>query len=57
MTHAMSERDFSDPDVPLTVLAVESSCDETAAAVVRVVGDRAEVRSDVVWSQVAEHAP
>jgi len=53
----MSERDFSDPDVPLTVLGVESSCDETAAAVVRVVGDRAEVRSDVVWSQVAEHAP
>lgn len=53
----MSERDFSDPDVPLTVLGVESSCDETAAAVVCVAGDRAEVRSDVVWSQVAEHAP
>jgi N6-L-threonylcarbamoyladenine synthase len=42
----------------LTVLGVETSCDETAAAVVRLdpVG-RAEVRSSVVASQVAMHAP
>ncbi|MFO0603627.1 MAG: tRNA (adenosine(37)-N6)-threonylcarbamoyltransferase complex transferase subunit TsaD [Polyangiales bacterium] len=51
------EKDLRDPSLPLTVLAVESSCDETAAAVVRDAGGRAEVLSDVVWSQVAEHAP
>lgn len=48
------------PDVtaaPLTVLGIESSCDETAAAVVRVAGDHAEVLSDVIATQVAEHAP
>ena len=40
------------------VLGIETSCDETAAAVVRV-GDAgpAEVLSSVVASQVAEHAP
>jgi N6-L-threonylcarbamoyladenine synthase len=42
----------------LTVLGIETSCDETAAAVVRLHGDgRAEVMSSVVASQVAEHAP
>jgi len=42
---------------PLTVLGIETSCDETAAAVVRLGADgRAEVRSSVVASQVAVHA-
>ena len=49
--------DTPTPDAPLTVLALESSCDETAAAVVRATATGAEVLSDVVWSQVAEHAP
>ena len=40
-----------------TLLAIESSCDETAAAVVRSgEGGGAEVLSDVVRSQVALHA-
>ena len=42
---------------PLTVLGIETSCDETAAAVVRVEGGRAEVLSSVIHSQIAEHAP
>ena len=43
---------------PLIVLGLESSCDETAAAVVRLGDDgRAEVLSSVVASQVAAHAP
>ncbi len=41
----------------LTVLGVETSCDETAAAVVRVADGRAEVLSSIVASQVAAHAP
>lgn len=41
----------------LTVLGVESSCDETAAAVVRATRDGGTVLSDVVATQVAEHAP
>lgn len=41
-----------------TVLGLETSCDETAAAVVRRHADgRAEVLSSVVGSQIAEHAP
>jgi N6-L-threonylcarbamoyladenine synthase len=43
---------------PLLVLGLESSCDETAAAVVRLGdGGRAQVLSSVVASQVAAHAP
>lgn len=42
---------------PLMVLGIETSCDETAAAVVRLTGGRAEVLSDVVWTQIEEHAP
>lgn len=38
------------------VLAIESSCDETAAAVVRKDGDRLVVESDVVHTQIARHA-
>jgi len=46
------------PSLPLTVLGIETSCDETAAAVVRLGADgRAQVLSSVVASQVAEHAP
>jgi N6-L-threonylcarbamoyladenine synthase len=41
----------------LTVLGIETSCDETAAAVVRLEGGRADVLSSVVASQVAAHAP
>jgi N6-L-threonylcarbamoyladenine synthase len=44
--------------IPLTVLGLETSCDETAASVVRLdVRGRAEVRSSVVASQIAVHAP
>jgi N6-L-threonylcarbamoyladenine synthase len=43
---------------PQTVLGLETSCDETAAAVVRLGADgRADVRSSVGASQVATHAP
>jgi N6-L-threonylcarbamoyladenine synthase len=42
----------------LTVLGLETSCDETAAAVVRLGGDgRVDVLSSVIASQIAEHAP
>jgi N6-L-threonylcarbamoyladenine synthase len=41
-----------------TVLGIETSCDETAASVVRLGGDgRVEVLSSVVASQIARHAP
>jgi N6-L-threonylcarbamoyladenine synthase len=41
-----------------TVLGIETSCDETAAAVVRRAPDgTVEVLSSVVGSQIAEHAP
>lgn len=44
--------------IPLTVLGIETSCDETAAAVVRLTpGAPVEVLSSVVLSQIAEHAP
>ncbi len=39
-----------------TVLGLESSCDDTAAAVVRGTGGRAEILSSVVWGQAALHA-
>lgn len=41
------------------VLGIETSCDETAAAVVRLLAPDgpAEVLSDVVWSQFEAHAP
>src|SRR5579862_3656958 len=43
---------------PFLVLGLETSCDETAAAVVRLGADgRAEVVSWVVASQIAAHAP
>ncbi|HWA62553.1 MAG TPA: tRNA (adenosine(37)-N6)-threonylcarbamoyltransferase complex transferase subunit TsaD [Caulobacteraceae bacterium] len=44
--------------LPLTVLGLETSCDETAAAVVRLGSDgHAQVLSSIVASQVAEHEP
>jgi N6-L-threonylcarbamoyladenine synthase len=41
----------------LTVLGIETSCDETAAAVVRFSAGRASVLSSVIASQIADHAP
>ncbi|MBV8593865.1 MAG: tRNA (adenosine(37)-N6)-threonylcarbamoyltransferase complex transferase subunit TsaD [Caulobacteraceae bacterium] len=42
---------------PLDVLGIETSCDETAAAVVRLGDGLPAVLSSVVLSQVADHAP
>jgi N6-L-threonylcarbamoyladenine synthase len=40
------------------VLGIETSCDETAAAIVRRrPGGRPEILADIVWSQIEEHAP
>ena len=44
-------------DANLTLLGIETSCDETAAAVVRLRGGTVEVLSSVIASQIAEHAP
>jgi len=44
-------------DADLTLLGIETSCDETAAAVVRLRGGTVEVLSSVIASQIAEHAP
>ncbi len=42
----------------LTILGIETSCDETAAAVVTRDGDgRGRIVSNIVRSQIAEHAP
>ncbi|MFZ4760994.1 MAG: tRNA (adenosine(37)-N6)-threonylcarbamoyltransferase complex transferase subunit TsaD [Burkholderiaceae bacterium] len=44
--------------MPLTVLGIETSCDETAAAVVRLGADgRGEILSNVVRSQWEQHRP
>ncbi len=40
----------------VTVLGIETSCDETAAAVVRLTDGRAEVLAEHVASQTEEHA-
>lgn len=40
----------------MRVLGIETSCDETAAAVVSVNGGEATIESNVVLSQIAEHA-
>jgi N6-L-threonylcarbamoyladenine synthase len=46
------------PQAALTVLGIETSCDETAASVVRRDPDgRASVLSSIVASQIADHAP
>ncbi len=46
-----------DKDISLTVLGIETSCDETAAAIVRLAQDgRGETVSSVVRSQLDLHA-
>src|SRR5215469_15574533 len=46
------------PSLRLTVLGIETSCDETAAAVVRgMAPGPGEILSNIVFSQVSEHAP
>lgn len=42
---------------PLTVLGIETSCDETAAAVLRLDDEGPHVLSDIVLGQAAQHAP
>ncbi|MEQ1820651.1 MAG: tRNA (adenosine(37)-N6)-threonylcarbamoyltransferase complex transferase subunit TsaD, partial [Terricaulis sp.] len=42
---------------PLTVLGIETSCDETAAAVLRLDENGPHVISDIVLGQAAHHAP
>lgn len=42
---------------PITILGIETSCDETAAAIVRLTDGRAEILSDIVRSQVEDHTP
>ncbi len=43
---------------PLTILGIETSCDETAAAVVRgAVPGPGEILSNIVFSQTEAHAP
>ena len=49
---------------PITVLGLETSCDETAAAIVRLIPDatqpagmRGEILSNIVLSQIDIHAP
>lgn len=59
--HAATGRDVPPrPGHALTVLGLETSCDETAASVVRLhpseMGGRAEVLSSVVHSQIDDHA-
>lgn len=49
---------FPGQGTDLTVLGIETSCDETAAAVVRrSVDGRIEVLSSIIASQIAQHAP
>lgn len=42
---------------PLTLLGIETSCDETAAAVLRLEAGGPRVLSDIVLGQAAQHAP
>lgn len=44
-------------DRVLTVLGIETSCDETAAAIVRLSSGRSSVLSSVIDSQIERHAP
>jgi N6-L-threonylcarbamoyladenine synthase len=48
---------ISNPLTRQVVLGIESSCDETAAAVVVLEGGRARVLSSIVASQIEAHAP
>ncbi len=42
---------------PVTILGIETSCDETAAAIVRVHNGGVKVMSDIVRTQIDQHAP
>jgi N6-L-threonylcarbamoyladenine synthase len=42
---------------PLTILGIETSCDETAAAVLRLEDGRVTLLSDIIRTQLEEHAP
>ncbi|MCB1417668.1 MAG: tRNA (adenosine(37)-N6)-threonylcarbamoyltransferase complex transferase subunit TsaD, partial [Notoacmeibacter sp.] len=53
----MIERDAPGQTPPLTVLGIETSCDETAAAVVSLAPTGGPtIRANVVLSQIEEHA-
>lgn len=45
------------PDRPIFVLGIETSCDETAAAVMRLADGKAEILGETVRSQTEAHAP
>ncbi|HET7412844.1 MAG TPA: tRNA (adenosine(37)-N6)-threonylcarbamoyltransferase complex transferase subunit TsaD, partial [Pararhizobium sp.] len=48
----------ADPQAPCRVLGIETSCDETAAAVVERASDGSgAILSNVVFSQLDAHAP
>lgn len=47
----------ADMTQPLTILGIESSCDDTAAAIVEGVPGNAIVRSSIIAGQAALHAP
>lgn len=42
---------------PVTILGIETSCDETAAAVLRLEGGRPQLLSDIIHTQIDDHAP
>ena len=41
---------------PVTILGIETSCDETAAAIIRLSGTKVEILSDIIHSQIEDHA-
>jgi N6-L-threonylcarbamoyladenine synthase len=41
----------------VTVLGIETSCDETAAAVLRLENGKAQILADIIHSQIEAHAP
>src|SRR6202035_4013034 len=41
----------------VNILGIETSCDETAVAIVAYSNGRPEIRANLVQSQLAEHAP
>lgn len=43
--------------MPHTVLGIETSCDETAASVLRLRDGKPEILTEIVYSQIEEHAP
>jgi hypothetical protein len=56
--HRLYHRPARKPGNPMLVLGIETTCDETAASVVRRHADgRGEILSNIVLSQTDEHAP